>query len=246
MIVCRVSRDAKEKRIEASRTEEKRYIKRWRTNFRTSAKQNLRVYVCVCWRVSTDAIRLVFPQYSRGYLRSTKTIHNSTMITDREGRWHIDPSMRLRKRLTINLEWIVRCALADGRIFSGSVPIQILIYLDFFSPSPLLLLLLVLRCCWCAERANEHFLTISPLFSFSQRESARTLIYKQPGKQSDTVRWRRTRVNINFISFESIWATLNKDSIHHHPHLTHRHRHRHVHQHTSRSRTEQISRWQKK
>ncbi len=32
-------------------------------------------------------------------------------------------------------------------------------------------------CCWCAKRANEHFLTISPLFSLSTRERARSHIH---------------------------------------------------------------------
>lgn len=43
--------------------------------------------------------------------------------------------------------------------------------------------LILLACCWCAKRASEHFLTISPFFSlplplsFSRRASARAHTY---------------------------------------------------------------------
>jgi len=63
-------------------------------------------------------------------------------------------------------------------------------------------------CCWCAKRASEHFLTISPLFSLSTRERARSHIHIQTRCDEDERVWAS-------ISFHlKTRETLNKESIH--------------------------------
>ncbi len=70
--------------------------------------------------------------------------------------------------------------------------------------------LILLACCWCAKRASEHFLTISPLFflSLSTRERARSHTYIQTRCDEDERVW----ASISF--YLKTRETLNKESIH--------------------------------
>jgi hypothetical protein len=148
-------------------------------NFWTSTKQN---HMSVD-RCNTFCFPTIFMMILKRHYHDYPIIDNNKSNHEKSVRKCI-PSILITYSIyrKSNLEWIVRV--------SGSVPEEILIYLDLF----------FFACCWCAKRASEHFLTISPLFFPSlPLSSTRALTHIH----TDTVWWRRASVSIYFILFEN-------------------------------------------